>query len=222
MKKQTGTRCTKSDKRSETGRKTDGKQTETDRNQTETDRNQTDNSQKLYGGNALSLILKKAESRNEVEAVFELYRERIAWMNREGIAQWNTTDYLESYPVTYYLDQMEQGNLYVLENDADGTAAGAVVLLPEDERWADRADTQAYYIHNLVTSYREKGLGSILLEEMERIAIEDQKQFLRLDCAVDNRFLNAYYESRGFLPAGTCEDGSYRGNRREKALSKSK
>ena len=28
---------------------------------------------------------------------------------------------------------------------------GAVVLLEEDDRWADRADSSAFYIHNLVT-----------------------------------------------------------------------
>jgi len=30
---------------------------------------------------------------------------------------------------------------------------------------------------------------------------------VRLDCSIDNPFLNQYYESMGYEMAGTCKDG---------------
>ena len=60
-----------------------------------------------------------------------------------------------------------------------------------------------------------------LVEEAEMLAIRHGKQYIRTDCAVDNGFLNRYYESLGYASAGRCEDGAYIGNRREKKLSDS-
>ena len=154
----------------------------------------------------------------DIDAVFALFEQRVSWMNQRDIHQWNDTDYLNEYPKTYYQQQRELGNLYVLTDNTDGAVAGAVVLLQSDDRWLDRAGSPAYYVHNLVTDPAVRGAGRELLAQAERLAVEHGKRFMRLDCAVDNAFLNDYNESMGYLPAGTCEDGSYQGVRREKAL----
>ena len=154
----------------------------------------------------------------DIDAVFALFEKRVDWMNEQHIHQWNDTDYLNVYPKSYYVRQCELGNLYVLADDTDGAVTGAVVLLQSDDRWLDRAGSPAYYVHNLVTDPLVKGAGRELLVQAERLAVRHGKRFMRLDCAVDNAFLNGYYENMGYLPAGTCEDGPYRGNRREKAL----
>lgn len=110
-------------------------------------------------------------------------------MDHMGIRQWNVTNYLESYPATYYESMQSRGNLYVLRNDHFKTI-GAVVLLQEDNRWSDRADASAFYIHNLVTDSEVKGAGSMILQEIERLAVREKKESLRLDCAIDNAFCN--------------------------------
>ena len=50
------------------------------------------------------------------------------------------------------------------------------------------------------------------------MAVSEGKEYLRLDCAVDNPVLNEYYESMGYETAGHCQDGPYYGVRREKRL----
>lgn len=95
---------------------------------------------------------------------------------------------------------------------------GAVVLLSEDERWREKKGEKAYYIHNLVTSVSAAGAGKQLLREVETMAVSEGKEYLRLDCAVDNPVLNEYYESMGYETAGHCQDGPYYGVRREKRL----
>lgn len=153
---------------------------------------------------------------DDINAVFTLYEERVKWMDRQGIEQWNVTSYLDAYPIEYYEKERRLGNLYVLTEEH--RIVGAVVLLQSDDRWPDRANSFAYYIHNLVTDCAAPGAGKRILEEVEKLAIQQGKQYLRLDCAADNKFLNQYYESQGYVLTGRCRDGDYAGNRREKML----
>lgn len=153
---------------------------------------------------------------SEIESIFGLYQKRIRWMDKKGIHQWNTTDYLKAYPVDYYIEQQTLGNLYVL---AEGKViVGAVVLLQKDNRWMDKEDLLALYVHNLVTDNRVRGAGKRILMESEKFALSKGMYAVRLDCAVDNVFLNHYYDSLEYKMVGTCQDGTYIGNRREKVL----
>lgn len=60
----------------------------------------------------------------EIDAVFALFERRVDWMNQRDIHQWNDTDYLNEYPKTYYQQQRELGNLYVLTDNTDGAYQG--------------------------------------------------------------------------------------------------
>lgn len=155
----------------------------------------------------------------EVEAAFHLYEQRVSWMNEKGLHQWNDTDYLNAYPISYYREEQEAGCLYLLKKSADGAVVGAAVLLTADERWADAEPVPAYYIHSLVTIPNLPGAGRAILAEIDRLARKNGKTCLRLDCSVDSVFLNSYYESQGYRLSGQCQDGPYYGNRREKRLS---
>ena len=153
---------------------------------------------------------------NEIDTIFSLYKKRIQWMDKSGIQQWNMTNYLEVYPISYYADCQRLGELYVLSKE--DVVIGAVILLQSDECWPQMADPPAYYVHNLVTELSVKGAGKIILSEVEKMAISKGIQFLRLDCAVDNKFLNEYYETMGYKMVGCFKEGAYIGNKREKEL----
>lgn len=164
----------------------------------------------------MKYVLRKAFS-IDLEDVMSLIKKRIRWMDEQGIRQWNVTDYLETYPITYYQEQQKSGNLYVLCNSAE-KIIGAVVLFDEDNRWADSENVSALYIHNLVTTPDVSGAGEFIIKEVERIAVDSKKKKVRLDCAADNWFLNRYYETRGYKQVGHFKEGSYVGNRREKNI----
>lgn len=154
----------------------------------------------------------------DIPGIFALYEKRIAWMEAKGLHQWNATDYLTVYPQSYFRRQAAAGRLYGAEDRETGAILGAVVLLSQDDRWADRAGDPAYYVHNLVTDAAAPGLGCWMLGAIEALARKDGKAAIRLDCAVDNRALNDYYASHGYREAGYCADGAYQGIRREKRL----
>ncbi len=121
------------------------------------------------------------------------------------------------YPLDYYADMQRRGLLFVLEGE-NGALLGAVVLLPEDERWDGQPSRRAWYVHNLVTAIGASGAGKAILREARKLASSRSMESMRLDCADDNMRLNAWYESQGYFPCGTCIDGPYNGILREKLL----
>ena len=62
------------------------------------------------------------------------------------------------------------------------------------------------------------GAGKAILREARKLASSRSMESMRLDCADDNMRLNAWYESQGYFPCGTCIDGPYNGILREKLL----
>ena len=48
------------------------------------------------------------------------------------------------------------------------------------------------------------GAGKAILREAEKLAKPHDMEVMRLDCADDNTRLNAWYESQGYFPCGTC------------------
>ena len=97
----------------------------------------------------------------EAEQVFDLIRQRIAWMDERGIQQWNHPGYLRRYPLDYFRQCAEEGQLYALWTECGALAAGAVVL-EEDPRWAGYGG-KALYVHNLAASLHFSGAGTELL-----------------------------------------------------------
>ena len=146
----------------------------------------------------------------EAEQVFDLIRQRIAWMDERGIQQWNHPGYLRRYPLDYFRQCAEEGQLYALWTECGALAAGAVVL-EEDPRWAGYGG-KALYVHNLAASLYFSGAGTELLRRCLALAAERGQDYLRLDCARDNPVLHDYYERFGFRFVAPVEDQGYLGD----------
>lgn len=121
------------------------------------------------------------------------------------------------YPPDDYADMQRRGLLFVLDGE-NGALLGAVVLLPEDERWDGQPLRRAWYVHNLVAAIGASGAGKAILREAEKLAKVRGMEAIRLDCAEGNARLNAWYEAQGYFLRGTCTDGPYHGLLREKPL----
>lgn len=159
--------------------------------------------------------------REEIPEMFEIILERVKWMDETGMKQWNVTGYAEVYPLSYYEEKHEKGEVFVLEDKQSGSILCTGVLRNKDERWnhiCDSANGSAYYLHNFASRVSAKGAGSLFLEHAERYAAKQGKKYFRLDSADDNEALTSYYADRGYFPRGECIDGPYTGILREKAL----
>lgn len=151
---------------------------------------------------------------DDLPDMYALIDARIRWMDETGIRQWNVTDYWGCYPPEHYEKAARAGCVYTLR-DARGALAAAAVLWEEDPRWPGD-NPPAYYVHHLASALGAKGAGEALLDCCYRLAQENGKAYLRLDCAQDSPALNAYYQRQGFESAGFCVDGLYSGILRQK------
>lgn len=151
---------------------------------------------------------------SELDDCLQLIKDRINWMDEVGLEQWNTTNYLEVYPRVYFEDLIRAGKFYSLKS-SESRLLGIAALLTEDERWEKFSDEPAYYVHHLTTSLSTGGAGKIMLSCIENKARQEGLK-VRLDCAKDNAVLNTYYEELGYRHVGSCVDGLYVGNLREK------
>ena len=160
-------------------------------------------------------IFRKATT-DEVHAVFQLVLNRIRWMDEVGIRQWNVTDYVGRFPLSYYEQKQAEGEMFVLEEKSTGRIVCGAILKEVDDRWPETVEGSAYYLHNFATD-TEKRL--VYLHLAEQYAATMGKEYFRLDCAVDNAFLNRYYYAQGYVVVGNCVHGLYRGLLREKRLA---
>lgn len=152
----------------------------------------------------------------EIPAVFALIMDRVAWMDRVGIRQWNITKYDERYPLAYYEKRQQMDELFVLEDCDTHRIVCVGALLHRDPRWPDVVP--AYYLHHFAAATDAKGVGSIFLQYAEQYTANCKMQYLRLDSAVGNKKLETYYTDRGYIEAGYCIDGLYQGVLRQKKL----
>lgn len=150
----------------------------------------------------------------DIEKIRDLIDKRIDWMNKNNIKQWNLYDYLTIYSYEYFKNEIKKENFYVATKD--NVIVGAIGLFEQDDTWDD--EVKALYIHNLVGDINVKGVGEFLLKYAEKIALDRQIYNLRLDCQMDNEVLNTYYDKLGYKLSGTCIEGEYIGNKREKKL----
>lgn len=148
-----------------------------------------------------------------------LIHQRIAWMDRVGIRQWNVTDYDGVYPPEYYEDCWRRGELFALEDAATGLVICAGAFKRQDDRWPPELHAPALYLHHLAADLTHRGAGRRFLLRAEAFAASEGMQYLRLDSAIDNPALTAYYEALGYVPAGRCVDGLYEGVLRQKLLT---
>ncbi len=157
----------------------------------------------------------------EIPAMFDIILSRMKWMDTVGIKQWNVTIYDEVYPMSYYEEKRQKGEVFVLAHPVNGEIAAAAVLKSEDERWdsvPEIKDEPAFYLHNFATHIGAKGAGSVFLGLAEEYAKNQGKKYFRLDSADDNKILERYYTEKGYRPVGECIDGLYKGILRQKKI----
>ena len=104
-------------------------------------------------GERIEMMIRKAVPQ-DLDALIALIVRRMAWMDEQGIEQWNTGDYLGIYPPAYFLLRITSGELFVAW---DGQLCGMAALLEQDERWQD--GLPAYYVHHLAADPRCPGTG---------------------------------------------------------------
>lgn len=152
-------------------------------------------------GNYLFRQIKK----EEIPQMFSIIKERMKWMDENGIRQWNVTFYDTVYPESYYEDFRQKGMVYVLEDGSTGKIVCAAVLKDEDDRWVSPKGS-ALYLHNFASKVGTKGFGEMFLKCAETLARQKGADYFRLDSPSGSTNLSRYYEQKGYEAVGKCVD----------------
>ena len=150
----------------------------------------------------------------DIEAILDLTRRRIRWMDEKGLNHWNKLDYFGVYPELYFRENI---NSFLIA-EQEGQLVGAVAVFDYDCFWKDAAP--ALYLHNFVADVEYPGAGAALLRFAENMALAQGVTRLRIDSNLRVHGLSEYYEKKGFRCRGLVQDGPYLGVKREKFLDR--
>ena len=134
----------------------------------------------------------------EVETVVRILNEANDWIVELGQRPWNA----RPWGAAQAAPAIARGETYLAVDG--GHAIATLTLQPADETiWPGRP-SDALYVHRFAVERAAHGrhVGRDLLDFAARIATEDGKRYLRLDCHCDNPRLRAYYIRLGFAYLG--------------------
>jgi ribosomal protein S18 acetylase RimI-like enzyme len=135
---------------------------------------------------------------NEIKIGFQMLREAALWLKSKEIDYWQ--NWLD--PPTHHKDWIISGfskkEFRFIEQNNE--IIGMIRLQDNDEIFWGNDDTPAIYIHSFTTKRSLAGysIGSQILAQVELIARQNGKKFLRLDCGSQIEGLNNYYLKENF------------------------
>lgn len=146
----------------------------------------------------MSGVLEVHRARPEdVDEVVSILSEAASWLTARGISQWP-----DPFPRDRVAALAQQGDFHLARLDGE-TVATLALLWSDPTFWGERPD-DAGYVHALAVRRRHagRGLGGRLLAWAEEQVAGARREYLRLDCRVENDELRRYYERHGFEPRG--------------------
>ncbi|AUC16991.1 GNAT family N-acetyltransferase [Tenacibaculum sp. SZ-18] len=140
------------------------------------------------------------EDLNLVLGLFKTAAEKIAKKNVDHWQYWKNPP---EEKIKWVKNGIENDEFYFI-NDLNNYNIGMVRILNEDELYWGKQNIKAKYVHSLVIKeeFNGKGIGKIVLDEVEKNAKANGCLYVRLDAVAKNTKLCEYYESLGFIKVG--------------------
>ncbi len=137
------------------------------------------------------------------EIVLELFKKAAIRIDKLNIDHWQYWKNPPKEKIDWVVDGIRNNEFFFI-NDSLGKSIGMVRVLDEDELYWGEQKEKAKYVHSLVVreGYNGKGIGAMVLEEIEELARKESCVFLRLDAVAQNIKLCAYYENLNFKKVG--------------------
>ncbi len=137
---------------------------------------------------------------NEADQVFLMLKESAEWLRVRKIDYWQDWHKPSKQYKEWIMEGIRKGEFnFALDDDI---IVGMFRLQYEDEIfWGKRTDLSGY-IHSFTTkrTYKGKGIGKLILNDIEKMLYEKGITNLRLDCGTKIDGLCKYYEKYGFEP----------------------
>lgn len=130
---------------------------------------------------------------NDIEEIFRLYKIATDFQKTRFIVHWPEFD---RELIETEIAENRQWKI-VVDNKI---ACVWATTFDDPQIWEERNDDPSVYIHRIATNpdFRGQNLVGQIVEWVKIYAIENQKQFIRMDTVGDNQGLINYYTKCGF------------------------
>ncbi|WP_165967132.1 GNAT family N-acetyltransferase [Jeotgalibacillus sp. S-D1] len=123
-----------------------------------------------------------------------------SWLKGRGSSQWDTYLLGEEDRIIAYA--AERGETFLIFHADIPIATFNVSRQPNKwdlSLWGENND-QTFYLHRVavIPSYMGHSIGNKIMEYVEELAMEENVPAIRLDCSMDNKKLNTFYEMNGY------------------------
>ena len=141
---------------------------------------------------------------SESKSIWSLYQEVIQDLNRKEILQWN-----ESYPTYEYIQSSIINKECWIYTSHNQIIASVVLNQWQDPAWRiipwHCCDHSTLVIHALVVHprYQGQGLGKLMVEAIEGLALSLNYESIRLDAFSKNKVSNLLYKKLNYHDRGT-------------------
>lgn len=151
------------------------------------------------------MIRIRPAGQHDIDALMTLRTEAEQWLRTAGTDQWSDPE-TGSQAIAKWRQSIYEGRTWALL-DRDQTVVGTVSRGPADpDFWSeeDRPET-GFYLYKLIISrtLSRRGLGSLVIDWVSRVAALEGREWVRLDCWRTNHRLHRYYEGLGFTHVRT-------------------
>lgn len=151
------------------------------------------------------MTVRKA-TKDDVIQIFAFVQKAVARMIEQGIPQWD-----EIYPIVDdFAEDAEKNHLYVAE--VEGKAAACFTLNKDcDEEYKNGEWTYTgpdfLVIHRLCVNpeFQNRGVGSKVCLEIEKVALAAGMKSLKLDCFTQNPYSQKMYNKLGYKTVGYAD-----------------
>mgnify|MGYP002778128097 CR=1 FL=1 len=129
----------------------------------------------------------------DIDSIFELYHYATDYQKSKGAVQWPQFDQ------TMVENEILEGRQWKLVQD-EAVVCVWVITFDDPQIWEERNIDPAVYIHRIAThpQYRGQNLVVRLVDWAKAFALQNGKQYLRMDTAGNNQGLINYYTRCGF------------------------
>lgn len=147
----------------------------------------------------MSVTVRPAEV-DEVPLIVDWRRQAATWLAAKGTDQWSDAGLSAETFTSRVHSSIAAGETWVAEVDGAPAATIAVDEWANPGLWTPAEQQESVMVHRMLTDprFRGHGLGTVLLDQADRIAQARSKRFVRLDAWTTNKQLHDYYERQGF------------------------
>ncbi|MBN2395279.1 MAG: GNAT family N-acetyltransferase [Candidatus Atribacteria bacterium] len=143
--------------------------------------------------------------KSEISKAFSLLKGAAIWLKEKNIDYWQNWINPSDLYSNWIKEGFDSNQFYYVIYDSRVIAMFR--LQWNDELFWGVQDDNAGYIHSFTTDriYQGQGIGIKILQMIEDLCRQNNKQYLRLDCGVLIQGLCNYYEKFGFYSVGEID-----------------